>query len=328
MGPGDLEKLTQSLPLESHPDLVVGRETGDDAGVVRLQDDLFLIQTLDFITPIVDDPYTFGAIAAANALSDVYAMGGIPLTAMNIACFPIGKIDTEILSQILRGGYDKTKEAGALLVGGHTVDDIELKYGLSVSGTTTPDRLMTNRDARPGDILLLTKPLGTGVIITAVKREDAEEHILRETVRWMLTLNDVSSRCAVTAGVKACTDITGFGLVGHAHEMAVASGVALQLVASRIPLLAAAQKFAAEGYCSGGLFRNRQFVGESIEVRGEVDRDILALLFDPQTSGGLLLACPPDKMERLAASFRDRNVPLWEIGSVKTDPVGKVIIVP
>jgi selenide,water dikinase len=328
VGPGDLKQLTQALPLETHPDLIVGRETSDDAGVVRLAGGLLLVQTVDFFTPIVDDPYTFGAIAAANALSDVYAMGGRPLTVMNIACFPVGKVSMETLSSILKGGYDKAKEAGALLVGGHTVEDSEIKYGLSVTGTAGPDEIMTNRDSRPGDSLVLTKPLGTGVITTALKGERADESSLREAVQWMLMLSDRASRCAVSAGVKACTDVTGFGLIGHAHEMAEASGVCLELRAGSIPLMSMAENYAGGGYCPGGLFRNRKFVTESVEMQGSVGQDLFTLLFDPQTSGGLLLSCPGEKLDRLKELFKEHGVAFWEIGRVLDGPAGKIIVTP
>ncbi|MFH1434851.1 MAG: selenide, water dikinase SelD [Pseudomonadota bacterium] len=327
MGPGDLKELTGTLPLDSHPDLIVGRESADDAGVVRLSGDLVLIQTLDFFTPVVDDPHTFGAIAAANAMSDVYAMGGKPLTAMNIACFPMGKIDKQVLIRVLEGGYEKIKEAGALLVGGHTVDDSELKYGLSVTGTAHPDDIMTNAAAKAGDRLILTKPLGTGVYTTALKGDKIDPAGLDEAVEWMLMLNDKASACATAAGVRCCTDITGFGLMGHACEMAESSKACLEISAGALPLLHFALQYAREGYCPGGLFRNKKFTSEKIIASGTMDQSTLTLMFDPQTSGGLLLACPETTLPDLEKRFRESSVSYWKIGRVLAEPAGKIIIV-
>ena len=326
MGPGDLKELTGKLPLDSHPDLIVGRESDDDAGVVRVADDLVLIQTLDFFTPVVDDPHIFGAIAAANAMSDVYAMGGKPLTAMNIACFPIGRLDNDILSKVLQGGYEKIKEAGALLVGGHTVDDSELKYGLSVTGTAHPDAIMTNGRAKAGDRLILTKPLGTGVITTALKGDKLEPGSLDEAVEWMLMLNDKASACATAAGVRCCTDITGFGLMGHALEMAESSKACLEIHAGALPFLRSARQYVSEGYCPAGLFRNKKFMADKIIAPETMDRNVLTLMFDPQTSGGLLLACPEKILPDLEKRFKEGNVSCWEIGRVVTQPAGKIII--
>ncbi len=328
MGPGDLQELTAELPLDSHPSLIVGRESSDDAGVVRISDDLVLIQTVDFFTPIVDDAYTFGAIAAANALSDVYAMGGTPLTAMNVACFPVGRVSTGTLAAILRGGYDKVRESGALLVGGHTVDDVELKYGLSVTGTARPGAIMTNRAARPGDLLYLTKPVGTGVVSTAVKAGIADAASVEEAVGWMLRLNREASRCAVETGLHACTDITGFGLAGHAREMAAGSGVCLEIGAGKVPLLQGAERFAGTGYCPGGLFRNRKFMKDHVHVDPSVNENLLVLLFDPQTSGGLLLACPGTDADGLTRRLKEAGTGFWNIGRVLEGPAGTVRIVP
>ncbi len=305
----------------------MGRENADDAGVVRISSDLVLIQTLDFFTPVVDDPHIFGAIAAANAMSDVYAMGGKPLTAMNIACFPVGKIDNQVLSRVLEGGYEKIKEAGALLVGGHTVDDSELKYGLSVTGTAHPDSIMTNGMAKDGDRLVLTKPLGTGVYTTAHKGDKLDRAGLDEVVEWMLLLNDKASACATAAGVRCCTDITGFGLMGHAHEMAESSKVCIEIDAGALPLLPLALQFVREGYCPGGLFRNKKFTTDKIVAPGTIDRNMLTLMFDPQTSGGLLLACPEKTLPELEKRFRESNVSYWKIGRVLAQPVGKIVIV-
>ncbi len=223
MGPGDLQEILADLPLETDPNLLVGRETSDDAGVYKLRDDLALIQTLDFFTPIVNDPYLFGQIAAVNALSDVYAMGGKPLTAMNIVCFPKKTLDKSVLKEILKGGLEKIHEAGALLVGGHSVDDVELKYGLSVTGIIHPDKVMTNAGARPGDQLILTKPIGTGIIATALKGKAASPEAEEAMIRVMVESNRIGAEVMQEVGAHVCTDITGFGLLGHALEMAIAS---------------------------------------------------------------------------------------------------------
>jgi selenide,water dikinase len=323
VGPGDLKKLTEALPLERHPSLLVGMENSDDAGVVRLSEDTVLIQTLDFFTPIVDDPWTYGAIAAANALSDIYAMGGRPLTAMNIACFPIGKLSRETLSAILRGGYDKIKESGALLVGGHTVDDVELKYGLSVTGIARPGEIMTNSAARGGDRLFLTKPVGTGLISTAAKGGHADKASIKESVGWMLMLNDKSSAAAVRAGVMACTDVTGFGLLGHALEMARGSGVCLEIRADAVPLMSGAERSGADGYCPGGMLRNRKFAADRLDVERDAE-GLLPVLFDPQTSGGLLIACPDNVAPALIKDFEAGGVRYWLIGSVAPKPAGRI----
>jgi selenide,water dikinase len=242
-----LEEILQALPIQSHPDLLVGMETADDAGVYRLTPEIALILTVDFFTPVVNDPYTFGQIAAANALSDVYAMGGQPLTALNIVCYPAKTVPKEVLQAILAGGLDKIHEAGALLVGGHSVDDTELKYGLSVTGVVHPERVLTNGGARVGDQLILTKPLGTGIIATAMKGRLATPEAEAEAIRVMGTLNRLPAACLEHLAVHSITDITGFGLLGHALEMAVASQVEITFYAQRLPILTAAREYAAMG---------------------------------------------------------------------------------
>ena len=249
----------QALPIQSHPDLLVGLETSDDAGVYRLTPEIALIQTVDFFTPVVNDPYTFGQIAAANALSDVYAMGGRPLTALNIVCYPSKTVPQEVLLAILTGGLDKIHEAGALLVGGHSVDDTELKYGLSVTGVVHPDKVLTNGGARVGDKLILTKPLGTGVIATAMKGRLASPEAAAAAIEVMTALNRLPAACLETATLHAVTDITGFGLLGHALEMATASQVEITFFAHQVPVLAAAREYAAMGLVPGGSFANRRF---------------------------------------------------------------------
>ena len=295
MGPGDLSRALAALPHRSDPRILVGRETFDDAGVFRLSDDLALVQTVDFFAPIVDDPYVFGQVAAANALSDVYAMGGEPLTALNIVGFPWGKLPLEVLTEILRGGQDKVHEAGAVVVGGHTIIDEELKYGLAVTGRADPRRLLTNAGAAPGDRLLLTKPLGTGILATAAKQNQlgpAERAVLEST---MTALNRVPSAAALTVGIRCATDVTGFGLLGHALHIARASHVTLQFHGSRIPAIPGARDAWLAGVRTGGAERNEQYLRELVGW-GKSTADLRALLIDPQTSGGLLLTVPAHRV--------------------------------
>ncbi len=293
MGPGDLTRALAPLPRRHDPRLLVGNESFDDAGVFRLSDDLALVQTVDFFAPIVDDPYSFGQIAAANALSDVYAMGGEPLTALNIAAFPTGKLPIEVLSEILRGGQDKVHAAGALVVGGHTVTDDEIKFGLAVTGRVDPRRILTNAAATPGDVLVLTKPLGTGILATALKRGLADADVERVLVATMSTLNAAASRAALAAGSRCATDVTGFGLLGHALHVARASGVTIRIDRASIPILPGTREALAAGARTGGAERNAEFVASYTDW-GSTPENERALLVDPQTSGGLLVAMPPD----------------------------------
>lgn len=280
----------------------MGLETADDAGVYRLSADLALIQTVDFFTPIVDDPYLFGKIAAANALSDVYAMGGRPICALNIVGFPIGTMEISVLREILRGGIDVLKEAGAVLAGGHTVADPELKYGMSVTGVVHPDRVMTNRGGRPGDRLLLTKPIGTGVINTAVKAGKAPPDVAAAAVESMCALNRTAAEVLKAFDVHACTDVTGFGLLGHACEMIENSDTGLWIDAAAVPLLPSAREYAAAGMIPGGLRRNRSYREKLVEIGEAVPADLADLLYDPQTSGGLMAAvAEPDVAGALRA---------------------------
>jgi selenide,water dikinase len=273
----------------------VGRETFDDAGIFVLSDDLALVQTVDFFAPIVDDPYLFGQIAAANALSDVFAMGGEPLTALNIVGFPAGKLPIEVLTEILRGGQDKVHEAGALIVGGHTIIDEELKYGLSVTGRVHPDRVLSNANGVVGDRLVLTKPLGTGVLATAAKALALGTDEASALYASMCTLNAAASRAALTVGARCATDVTGFGLLGHASHIAQASAVTLRIVASSVPLLPGASDAWLGGIRTGGAERNAEYLESRVEW-GSVSDVLRAMLIDPQTSGGLLVLVPPARL--------------------------------
>ena len=295
MGPGDLRQALAALTPHNDPRLLVGHETFDDAGVFRLTDDLALVQTVDFFAPIVDDPYDFGQIAAANALSDVYAMGGEPLTALSIVGFPTGRLPLAVLSTILRGGQDKVHEAGASLVGGHTIVDDEVKFGLSVTGRVHPDRILSNANARVGDVLVLTKPLGTGLVATAVKGGNASPDHEEAMIVSMKHLNREASHAALAVGARCATDVTGYGLLGHASHIARASGVSLQLRVGALPILPGAVDAFAAGVRTGGAERNEAFVAPDVDWGGATDAQ-RALLVDPQTSGGLLVAVPADRV--------------------------------
>jgi selenide, water dikinase len=292
LGPGDLSRALAALPERSDPRLLVGRETFDDAGVFVLSDDLALVQTVDFFAPIVDDPYLFGQVAAANALSDVYAMGGEPMTALNIVGFPSGKLPLEVLTAILKGGQDKVHEAGALVVGGHSIIDEELKFGLAVTGRVHPKRILSNASAAPGDRLVLTKPIGTGLLATAAKQGQLGQTELEALYASMVALNASAARAATQVMARCATDITGFGLLGHALHIARASNVTLRIDFTNVPLLPGALDAVQRGVRTGGAERNADFLRD--HVRWEHDSDVArALLIDPQTSGGLLVALPP-----------------------------------
>jgi selenide,water dikinase len=323
-----LEEILQALPRQSHPDLLVGMETADDAGVYRLTPEIALIQTVDFFTPVVNDPYTFGQIAAANALSDVYAMGGRPLTALNIVCYPSKIVSLEVLQAILLGGLNKIHEAGALLVGGHSVDDTELKYGLAVTGVVHPERVLTNGGARLGDQLILTKPLGTGVIATAMKARLASPEAEADAIQVMTTLNRLPADCLASQAIHAITDITGFGLLGHALEMAVASKVEITFSAERIPLLPAAREYAAMGLVPAGSFANRNFCAKSLQVALEIDPVVVDLCSDAQTNGGLLLAVSPDQVQSLQNCLHGHGISASLIGAVTGQAAGKIRLTP
>jgi selenide,water dikinase len=297
MGPGDLSAALAPLSTRADPRLLVGRETFDDAGVFLIAEDLALVQTVDFFAPIVDDPFAFGRIAAANALSDVYAMGGEPLTALNIVGFPTGKLPLSVLTEILRGGQDAVHEAGAVVVGGHTVIDDEVKYGLAVTGRADPRRLLTNAAAVAGDRLVLTKPLGTGLISTAVKRTIADPGAERASVASMSALNRDASRAALAVGARCATDVTGFGLLGHASHVARGSDVTLVLDTQALPVLPGAREAWTAGARTGGAERNLAYVQPLTDWGPVPDGVMRAICLDPQTSGGLLVAVPADRLD-------------------------------
>lgn len=290
--------------------MLVGTTTADDAGVYRLSDDLAIVQTVDFFTPIVDDPYSFGAISAANSLSDIYAMGGRPLTALNLVAFPTQQLPLELLSDILRGGADKAREAGVTIIGGHSIDDPEPKYGLAVIGLIHPDHIVTNAGAQPGDVLILTKPLGIGIITTGIKRERVDQLTIDKVTEIMTRLNREASEVMVAVGVHACTDITGYGLLGHLREMVLASMVGAQIVANRVPVLPAAWPLAAEKVVPGGTMATRRFLeeSESVEWADSVSNESRTILCDAQTSGGLLIAVPESRADHLLEELRRAGV--------------------
>lgn len=305
----DLSEIVREFAgaAKTDPNLLVGFETGDDAGVYRLTDDLALVQTVDYITPVVDDPYQFGQVAAANSISDVYAMGGRPLTAMNCCNFPAKNIDKSALRRILEGGYSKIREAGATLVGGHTVRDDELKYGLSVTGVIDPKRILTNAAARPGDALLLTKPIGTGVIITGHRRGLVSEDLLQRAVGWMAMLNRVACETMLEFDPHACTDITGFGFAGHTLGMAKASGARLRVRFGDLPKYDESLELIGRGVATSVTEANLQVVQDALVFSGSFTDEEKMLVVDPQTSGGLLIALPADQAAGLAARLRQRG---------------------
>ena len=303
-----MARILRKIPAVVDERLLVGIESADDAGVYLLSEDTALVQTADFFTPVVDDPYLYGQIAAANALSDIYAMGGRPLTALNIICYPTACGELETLEKILLGGADKIKEAGALLIGGHSVEDKEPKYGLAVTGVVHPARLITNRGARDGDLLVLTKRLGTGIITTALKAELAPQEVVEEASREMATLNRSAAEAMHEVGVSACTDITGFGLLGHALAMARASRVRFAIEAGALPLLPAAADLAAAGLIPAGAYANRDYVAPHVAFAPGVPQVLQDLLYDPQTSGGLLIAVPQSRCNALLGALKERGV--------------------
>jgi selenide, water dikinase len=310
-----------------NPDVLVGQETGDDAAVYRLRPDLALVVTTDFFTPIVDDAYTFGAIAAANALSDIYAMGAQPLLAVNLVAFPIKELGPALLADILRGGLEKVREAGIDILGGHSIDDHEPKYGLAVTGTVHPDRVRRNRGGRPGDRLVLTKPLGTGVITTAIKHQVAPPESAAAAIEGMLRLNRDAADAMATVDVRAATDVTGFGLLGHLHSMARASGVAALIEAASVPLLPGAEMLAEAGEVPGGTRSNERFLAPRVRWPAQLSAARQTLLCDAQTSGGLLLAVPETEVERLLSALTRKRVTGAVVGQLTEGHPGSIVVV-
>jgi len=303
--------------------VIVGIEGFEDAGVYKVTDEIALVQTVDFFTPVVDDPYWFGQIAAANALSDIYAMGAVPKTALNLVCFSPTRFDIAILKEIIRGGADKIREAGVSLLGGHSVDDDEIKYGLAVTGMVHPDKVLLNEGAKPWDILVLTKPLGTGIMNTAIKGKLLNEDAAMGVATVMATLNRTAAEAMLSVNVHACTDVTGFGLAGHLKEM-IRESLGVELHAGKLPYFAEAVEFATSGLVPGGLYRNRDFYGEHVvTTRSDFFFDII---FDPQTSGGLLMALDPADRAKFEETATRLGVDYHIIGTFLAEPKGKILL--
>ena len=303
------------LPAMEHPDLLVGTATGDDAAVYRLTEDLAIIQTVDFFPPIVDDPYWYGAISAANSLSDVYAMGGRPILALNLLCFPVA-LDREVLGEILRGGHDKAHEAGVVIAGGHTTDDAEPKYGMAVTGVVKPGEQVGNAGALPGDALVLTKPIGTGIITTAGKNDNASDDVLRQAMEIMATLNRAACEAMLRVGVHACTDVTGFGLLGHLRRVAQESGVSARVNLGHVPVIPGAWELLEAGNVSGGTLRNLDSLEDLVRWHPDITNDAKLLLADAQTSGGLLVSLPQERLPAFIQELESRHVPSAVIGEI------------
>jgi len=311
-----------------HPNLLVGIEQVDDAGVYKLMDEVALVQTVDFFTPIVDDPYAFGQIATANALSDIYAMGGTPITALNLVAFPIKNLDIEVLRDILRGGLDKMREAEVVLVGGHSIEDQELKYGLAVTGLIRPDEVITNIGAKVGDRIIITKPLGTGIINTAQKGGVASAEVVQRAVEVMATLNRKAAEVMRDFQVHACTDVTGFGLLGHLCEMLGEGEIGIKVYTDTVPVLPGAEEYARMGLVPGGTHRNKEFYVPKVDGTKDVPPYLLDILFDAQTSGGLLISARSRDIEELLNSLREAGVKDASIiAEVVAEPEGRLQLV-
>lgn len=308
--------MLRLLPHSSDPNLLVGFDTRDDAGVYRLPDGRGLVQTVDFFTPVVDDPYAYGAIAAANALSDVYAMGGIPLTVLNIACFDPTVAPAEVWAQVLQGAYEKTREAGALVMGGHSVEDKEPKFGMAVTGFVDPDRIFSNRNAKPGDRIWLTKPLGSGIVTTAAKNDACSPEELAEAIRVMSTLNRRAMELGQAHHVRCATDITGFGLVGHLSHIARASEVRIEIDTATLPLLPGVERMVSAGMTTGGARKNKLHLASMLEIEDSVPEWLVHVALDPQTSGGLALFSP-DALDRDTERLEALEFGAVEIGRVE-----------
>lgn len=325
IGPADLGQVIRTLPAaEPNPDLLVGLDTSDDAGVYRLSDDLAIVQTVDFFTPIVDDPYAFGQIAAANAISDIYAMGGKPLTALNIVAFPITTLDKGILADIMRGAADKAKEAGVTIVGGHSIDDKEPKFGMAVTGTIHPDRIRANAGARPGDRLILTKPIGVGIMTTSIKKNLLSSEEIERVTGVMARLNKTSAEIMDAYDVHACTDVTGFGLLGHALEMAKASGAVIEIDHKAVPVLKRTRELAEMGNVPGGTKNNYAFIKDSVTFPDTMDQLDQWILCDAVTSGGLLIAVSEQDAEKLLSELKAAGVEAAQIGRVAGEGSGHI----
>ncbi len=308
--------------------VIVGLDRADDAGVYKISDDMALIQTVDFFTPIVDDPYWFGQIAAANALSDVYAMGGTPKTAMNLVAFPIKQMDIAVLRQIIQGGLDKLTEAEVVLIGGHSIEDKELKYGLSITGVVHPQRVLTKKDLRAGDRLILTKPLGTGIVNTVIKAGMASADLIDQVTHLMASLNRDAARIMSNFNITACTDVTGFGLLGHLAEMVCGSSMSVRVFSDQVPVIAQALEFASMGLIPAGAYKNREFRESMIDFAETVERSLQDVLVDPQTSGGLLISVSANQAAELITALKDTGVgDAAEIGEVLNGPEEKIWVV-
>ena len=302
-------------------------ETSDDAGVYQINDNQAIVQSVDFFTPVVDDPYAFGQIAAANALSDIYAMGAKPLTAMNLVSFPVKKLEMEVLAKILQGGSDKIRESGAVLVGGHSIDDPEPKYGLSVTGIVHPDHVLSNAKAQPGDILVFTKPLGVGIITTGIKRGIVSPEAEAEVIKVMSTLNKGAAEAAISVGVHAATDVTGFGLLGHLHEMLEASACSAEVFAEAVPVLDSVWDCIRQKAIPGGTQANRQHLENKVDFESDVKEELRIVLFDAITSGGLLLAVPEDRVALLIKQLEEhKTLAAAVIGRVKKGDSGRIAV--
>lgn len=327
IGPGELSQVLRSLPsVAPDPNLLVGIDTSDDAGIYKLSDDLALVQTVDFFTPIVDDPYSFGQVAAANAISDIYAMGGRPLTALNIVAFPIRTLDKQVLADILRGAGDKMMEAGITLVGGHSIDDNEPKFGLAVTGLVHPDKIRTNAGAVPGDKLILTKPIGVGILTTSIKKDKLSEKEVQRVTNVMATLNKTAAETMEAFDVHACTDVTGFGLLGHTLEMAKGSGVGIRIYASDVPVLPRVRELAEEGFVPGGTKNNFTHVQDSITFSETLDQIGQWILCDAVTSGGLLISVDGKQAEELLSKLKQSGVEAGIIGETTVDHPGCIVV--
>ncbi|WP_010651509.1 selenide, water dikinase SelD [Oceanobacillus massiliensis] len=325
IGPADLAQVLRDLPpAVPNPDLLVGLDTSDDAGVYRLNDEMALVQTVDFFTPIVDDPYSFGQVAAANAISDIYAMGGKPLTALNIVAFPISTLDKQILTDILRGAGDKLKEAGITLVGGHSIDDKEPKFGLAVTGLVHPDKVRTNAGAKSGDKLILTKPIGVGITTTSIKRGLATEEEIERVTNVMSTLNKAASETMEAFDVHACTDVTGFGLLGHASEMAKGSGTGIRIYKEQVPTLSRVRELAEAGAVPGGTKNNFDHLQGDVTFPEAMDQIDQWILCDAVTSGGLLISVSDNEADDLLLKLQEAGVDAAIIGDVSAENAGHI----